>query len=433
MLPSFVRARALLALLPLLAAAACTDDTPTLAGDPFFPGGGRPVTLEVIVPAAQFLTPGGVFQGYETGRTFPDVVVANQYQGVLNAHAIQDYNVPDSLTYSQNGATKTDTAYSIRSARLVVAVDSLGSLQGAATTLQAYRIAQAYDSVSATWTLAVDSGAVHTPWAQPGGTRGALLGSGSYVRATSDTVVVPIDTAAARRLRPDSASGLLLATAQAGTRLQLASTVLRLDLKPSNADRDTTITINVAPTANFFIFTPEPALPAGSFSAGGVLAARTLFGLNFDQPLPGCAAPATCPTVRLKDVDLNRVSLLLKPQASPAGFDPLRPVALTLWTVTEPELGRRAPLGHLAIDPQVAGNAGSQFTTYTPGDTLVEVPLTLQAQDAVNRDTLQLNFALLGQTPPVGGFTGRTFGLARFDPLPRLRFVYTLQTRPVLP
>lgn len=433
MTSGFVRARALLALFPLLAAAACKDETPTLTGDPYFPGGSRPVTLEVILPAAQFLSPAGVFQGYESGRTFEDVVVANQYQGVLNAHAIQDYNVPDTLTYSQGGTTRNDAAFSIRSARLIVLVDSLGSLQNTATTLQAYRVAQAFDSVTATWTVAVDSGSVHTPWTQPGGTRGALLGSGAYVRTVSDTVVVPIDTAAARAMLPDSASGIILATQQAGTRLQITQTVLRLDLKPSNADRDTTITINVQPTANFFLFDPQPALPAGSFAAGGVLAARTLFGIDFDQPLPGCAAPATCAPVTLKDVDLNRVSLLLKPLPSPAGFDPLRPVNLTLWTVTEPALGRRAPLGHLALDPQVPGSAASQFATFTPGDTLVELPLTLQAHNAVTADSLRLDFALLGETPPAGTFAARTFGMARFDAQPRLRFVYTLHTRPVLP
>lgn len=433
MIPGFVRARALLALLPLLAAAACTDETPTLAGDPFFPGGSRPVTLEVIVPAAQFLAPAGVFQGYESGRSFEDVVVANQYQGVLNAHAIQDYDVPDTLTYSQGGTTRTDTAYSIRAARLIVLVDSLGSLQGTPTTLQAYRVAQGFDSLTATWTLAVDSAATQTAWTEPGGTRGALLGSAAYVRSVSDTVVVPIDTAAARAMRPDSASGIILATQQAGTRLQVVQTVLRLDLKPSNADRDTTITINVQPTANFFLFDPQPTLPAGSFAAGGVLAARTLFGIDFDQPLPGCAAPATCAPVSIKDVDLNRVSLLLTPLASPAGFDPLEPVNLTMWTVAEPALGQHAPLGHLALDPQVSGSAATQFAVFAPGDTLVELPLTLQAQNAVTADSLRFDFALLGETPPGSTLAARTFGMARFDAQPRLRFVYTLHTRPVLP
>jgi len=429
-----VRARAALALLPVLAAAACTDETPTLTGDEYFPGGSRPVTLEVIVPATQFLHQLGIYQGYESRRTLGQLIVANQYQGVLSANVLQDYDVPDTLSYSQGGTTRTDPAYSIRSARLVVAVDSFGTYQGVPATLQAYRVAQAYDSTTASWTMAVNNDSVHTAWTQPGGTRGALLGSAAYVRATSDTVVIPLDTATARLFRPDSASGLILAAQQAGTRLQLASAVLRLDVKPSNAERDTTITINISPTGSFFVYTPtDPPLPAGALMAGGVAAARTLFSLDFDQDLPGCQPPTTCAAVRLKDVNLNRVSLLLKPVAPPAGFDALRPVPLTLWTVTEPELGQRAPLGHLAVDPQTSGVASSQYITYLPGDTLVELPLTLQALDAVRRDTLKLNLALLGETPPVGTGTVRTFGVARFDPQPRLRFVYTLHTRPELP
>src|SRR4051812_5220613 len=94
-----LRARAVLALLPLLAAAACKDETPTLSGDAFFPGGSRPVTLEAVTPASQFLATLGAFSGYESSHTFPELVVANQYQGVLNAHALQRYDFPDSLNY----------------------------------------------------------------------------------------------------------------------------------------------------------------------------------------------------------------------------------------------------------------------------------------------------------------------------------------------
>ena len=59
------RRGALLALLALLPAAACKDQTPTLTGDPFFPGGSRAVTLESILPASQFLTTIGSFSGFE--------------------------------------------------------------------------------------------------------------------------------------------------------------------------------------------------------------------------------------------------------------------------------------------------------------------------------------------------------------------------------
>jgi opacity protein-like surface antigen len=435
MLPRFVRARAALALVPILAAAACKDQTPTLSGDESFPGGSRPVTLELIVPAAQFMQPVGVFQGFESAATFDALVVANQYQGVTSAHVLQRYNIPDTLSYSQDGSSRTDTAFSIRNARFVIAVDSTASLHTGTTTLRANRLAQHFDASTVTWDVAVDTAGEHTPWTVPGGTPGALLGTGTYNHAVNDTIVVPIDSAAARGMLPDTAAGVLFTTAEANTRLQLSKMVLRVDLKPSNAVRDTTITIEVSADPGRFVFTPDPPLaPVGTaWSAGGILAARTLFTVNLDQPLPGCKPPQTCAAVRLKDVELNRVSLLLRPVASPTGFDLLEPAPITLWTVDNPELGGRAPLGHLAIDPDSTGLSGSQFATYTPGDTLVELKLTGQTLDAVNRDTLQLSFALLGETPPVGGVTGRTFGVPRFDPLPRLRFVYTLHTRPELP
>lgn len=428
-----LRARAVLALLPLLAAAACKDETPTLSGDEFFPGGSRPVTLEAIIPASQFLAALGAFSGYESAHTFPELVVANQYQGVLNAHALQRYDFPDTLNFSQDGASKSDPNYGVRGGRLVITVDSLGSRLTGTTTVQAFELAQAYDPVTASWELAIDSGGVHTAWTQPGGTTGPLLGQGTYAHAAGDSVVISIDSASLARIRPNGFPGVLLAVSN-GARLQISSSVLRLQARPTNAARDTTIAVDVPFSAGVFVFTPQPPTPAGSWLAGGVNAARTLFSVDLDQPLPGCAPPATCAALRLKDVELNRVSLLLKPVAPVAGFDPLQPVSLTLWTVDEPELGRRAPLGHLALDGVIAGGQlVNQFVNQLPADTLVELPLTLTTLSAIQKDSLQLSFALLGQTPPSGGFAGRSFGMVRFDPLPRLRVVYTLPTRPQLP
>jgi hypothetical protein len=423
------RARAILALLPLLAAAACKDSTPTLSGDEFFPGGGRPVTLEAVIPASQYLQTIGAFSGYENGHTFPEQLVANQYQGVLNAHALDRFNFPDSLVYSQDGNSRSDTLYGVRSARLVLTIDTLGSALGGATTIRAYELTQRYNAPTATWDSASNTDSTKVLWTQPGGTTGALLGQGTYTHAAGDSVVIALDSATVARIRPDSFPGVLLAV-NTGARLQIASTVLRLRTRPSNAVRDTTIALDVNPVDQAFVFTPQPPTPAGSWLAGGVNAARTLFSVNLDQPLPGCAAPATCPTVRLKDVQLNRVSLLLKPLAPPAGFDPLRPVTLTLWTVDEPELGRRAPLKQLAIDADIANNS---FINQLVADTVVEVPITLLARQRARLDSLQLSFALLGQTPPSAGSSFRTFGLSRFDALPRLRIVYTLPTRPQLP
>jgi hypothetical protein len=50
----------------------------------------------------------------------------------------------------------------------------------------------------------------------------------------------------------------------------------------------------------------------------------------------------------------------------------------------------------------------------------------------VQSDTLQVNFALLGEVAG-GAASLRTFGLGRYEPTPRLRIVYTLPIRPNLP
>jgi hypothetical protein len=374
----------------------------------------------------------GSFTGYETPSTFPGQVVANLYGGALSAHPLQRYAIPKTVDFSVNGVSITDSLYTITAARLVVVVDSLGS-RTVATTLQAYPVTQAYDGATASWTLAVDSGAVHTPWTQPGGTRGPLLSSALYTPHTAgDTVLLPVDTARLRALRPDSVP-LLLATAEAGTRLQLASTRLRLTLKPSNAGRDTTLTVDVSPTSNTFIFNPQPPSAGGTFQAGGILADRTLFKVNLDQQLPGCApADQPCPTVSLREVRLNRVSLLLKPLPVPLGFDPLRSLPLELYLVQEPELGRRAPLVPSRI---TLGSALDSLRVFqAPSDTVVELPITLQAvlQTQTAGDSLKVSFALLGEVTGTGASL-RTFGLGRYEPTPRLRIVYTLPTRPSLP
>ena len=424
------RARAALALLALLPAAACKDRNPTLTGDPFFPGGSRPVTLEAIIPASQYLQALGNFTGYEQPRTFSAQVVANQFGGALSAHPLQRYIVPKTIDYSVSGNSLSDSLYVIQSARLVVVVDTLGSAV-APTTLQAYPIAQAYDWTSATWTLAVDTGSVHTPWTQPGGTKGPLLSSATWTpHAAGDTVLLPVDTARLRTLRVDSVP-LLLATAEPNTRLQLGTTLLRLTVKPSNAGKDTTFNVDVTPTRNTFIFTPQPPDAAGFFQAGGILADRTLFSVNLDQPLPGCApAEQPCAPVRMKDVRLNRVALVLKPVPVPLGFAALRDLPLELWLVKEPELGRRAPLvpSQVTLGPAL----DSLHVFQSPADTVVELPITKQTALQVLSDSLQLNFALIGELSG-GSTTSRTFGLGRYEPTPRLRVVYTLPSRPTLP
>jgi hypothetical protein len=429
----FARRRAALALLALAGAAACKDASPTLTGDQSFPGGSRPVTLEAFIPASQYLTTLGRYTGFETAKTFEELVVANQYQGSLSAHALERYEVPRIVSYSQNGSSVDDSLYTVLSARVVAVVDTLGSSFTTPATVQLYPLTQPFDWQTATWTLAMDSTGNQVPWTQPGGTKGTLYSFAAYTpHAAGDSVYLPVDTARIPKTRPDTFP-VLLQTAEAGTRLQIAGTVLRLTVKPSNATRDTTLTVDVKPFERTFVFTPPPPSAGTFWQAGGIFADRTIFSINFDQTLPGCApADQPCPAVSIRDVQLNRVAIELRPRAVPLGYDALAPVPLEVWIVKEPELGARAPLvpGRETNGPVLDSLRVSQL----PGDTVVELPLTNQTALQVSQDSLTGTFALVGEATTSGSaFTHRTFGLARFDPDPRLRIVYTLPVRPRLP
>lgn len=424
-------ARAVLALLAAGVIAACKDQTPTVSGDQFFPGGSRPVTLETIIPASQFLQAIGSFTGYEGTPTFTESVVANQYQGTLNAHGLARFPVPGTVSFSQGGVSIDDSLFTITQAQLLVVIDTLGS-RAAPTTLQAYRLLQTYEPITTTWTVASDTGGVLTPWTQPGGTRGPLVASATWTpHAAGDSLSLPVDTAQLRQIRADSVP-LLFATAEAGTRVVLKSSLLRLTVHPSNATRDTTFTVDVNPVGRTFVFDPQPPAAGGFFQAGGIAGDRTLFTLNLNQQLPGCApAQGPCPTVSIRDVRLNRVSLLLRPRVVPGGFDPLEAVPLELWVVNEPQLGRLAPL----VPGRTTGGPilDSLRVSVLPTDTVVELPITNQTAQMAASDTLTGSFALIGEATGAAGTSTRTFGLERFDPQPRLRVVYTLPTRPTLP
>jgi hypothetical protein len=427
----FARSRALF-LIPLLAAtAACQDESPTLSGDDLFPGGGRPTTLEVIVPAAEFLETLGVYTGFGDRTTFGFQIAANQYEGVLDANTLVRFDFPRRVEYSQDGTSRVDSTFAVRSARLTVLVDSGGTSAGS-STLQVYRLAQPFDAATVTWTLAADTGA-GVPWRQPGGTRGPLAGTAVYNPATAgDTVLFQLDSLGAAGLRSDSANGALIRVAETNRRVQLRGVSLTLRVRPSNAVRDTTLEVPVPAEALTFVFTPQPpAAVPGTFQAGGVGASRTVFGVDLDRTVPGCPPPETCAPVPLSEVLLNRVSLLLKPQASPAGFTPLGRVPFTLFTVPEPELGRRAPLGPPANDPLPSSGP---VVIAEAGDTLVEIPFTGYARAVLASDSLPTTFALLGELPPqAAGASPRNFGVSVFDAAPRLRIVYTLPIRPRLP
>jgi hypothetical protein len=445
--------RSLLLAALVLGSAACDDESPTLSSDPLFPGGAPPVTREVIFPAGSAFRTLGTFTGFTSasGASAGFRLVANRFAGELSATTLIRTSgaFPRELRYTQDNQNRTDTLFRVVSGTLVLRVDSAASSEQA--TLRVFRLGQSFDPATATYELASDTGGVKTPFQQPGGTRGPLLASAEYrVQDAGDSVVVSLDSAGVNALRDTTGFGILLDALEANRRIQInAAPVLRVRFRPSNAARDTVIenTLDLAGQPSTFVFTPEPPVPAGVLVAGGVRSTRTLFSLELPDSLPRCAPPqAACGRVALRDVRLNRVALVLRRAPVPAAFAPQDSTLVSLFSVAEPELGRRAPLGTAILDPNErvsavtgGGLQAQRAAVFAPSDTTVELALTGYATALAAGDTLPTSFALLGG-PGVGVTAQRGgirlydyFAVATFLPEPRLRIVYTLPVRSELP
>ncbi|HEX6373799.1 MAG TPA: hypothetical protein VF006_33030 [Longimicrobium sp.] len=404
--------------------AACSDEVPTFSGTDPFPPGSIATTREIILPAARFFQVLGSFNGYSDAADAPYVAVANQYGGELNAHALARFRgFPRSVTYVRNGATRTDSAFTFVESRLVLSVDSLATA-GRPFTVQVWEAAQRWDPETATWALAVDSAGSRVPWTEAGGTRGTLLGQGTYPVTGGDSLVVTLSAAAMRRLADTLSHGVVLTVADPGARVEFADLLLRVAVKPDSALPDTTIIFTAGTGAErTTVYTPEqPDAPAGIIGVGGIRSARTLLQLNLEQTVPGCPATETCAEVPLSQVQLNQVAILLRPTAVPRGFGALNDVPLALRLVVEPELGRVAPLGQTSLDQDVV---------FESGDTVVALPVTSLTNTLIANDSLPRTFALVSELPGVD--SPPSFGVLFLDPDARLRIVYTLPARRPLP
>lgn len=402
--------------------AACADEVPTLPGDAF-PDGAVPVTLEVLLPASEFIERLGTFTGYTDASDAPYLVVANQYQGTLDAHGLTGFlGFPRDITYLDDGVETRDSAFHYGDSELVLRVDTTG-VSETPFTVQVWEATQDWHGNSATWEIAVDSGAVTIPWQEPGGTRGALLGQATFAGGT-DTLRVMLPASAVEALADTTIQGVVLTVAEADRRVLFTDVFLRAAAVPDSADPDTVVISTVQGVRDrVFVYTPEtPAPGPDEWAVGGIRGARTLVRLDPAQPVPACAVPQACGTVPLTQVNLNRVSLVLQPVPVPGGFGPLEPVPVSLRAVTEPELGRAAPLGPAISD-------GRAFLAR--GDTLLELGITGLAASVAANDSLPTTFMLLSEIPGIA--VPPTFGVAFFRGEPRLRIVYTLPARRRLP
>jgi hypothetical protein len=425
-----------------LPAVACTDDSPTATGGDLFPGN-LPSTFQVVLPADSFFQQLGTFSGFTSAGDVGYQIVANRFDGVLQANTLVMLAAfPTSFNYTQGGTSRSDTLATLGAGSLVARVDTAASTSAGPIQLQLWEVGQAWDPATVSWTMAVDTAGGRVRWTQPGGSRAALLSSVSLAagaRPAGDSVAFALDSLTVQRIARPGFPGLLITATGAQGRVQLRGGYqLRTGAHPRSASPDTVLAVNVSAAATSFIFDPDqPSPPAGVLQVGGIRSARTLLRVDLPRTLPVCRG-GTCSRVATRDVTLNEVSLLFTPTAVPGGFRPVGPVPTALRRVAEPELGRRAPLGQV-VNEIVAVNPATRSPVYggasfAPSDSVLAVPLTSFATTLVASDTTRFSLALLSDPGTLSGAGGSlSFGAAWFTPAPRLRIVYTLPARPALP
>ena len=419
--------RAALAGLTLLGVAGCENQVPTATGSGGFPAALIPTTIELTLSGDRFVVDADVYTGYVEPRSASYLLVANRFDGALDAHALARFRgFPDSVSYVSGTAARTDRNFAYTGARVITRVDSLSSAPRVPVTLQLWSVSQPWDTATVTWERAVDRPGEVVPWQVPGGTRESLLAEATWTpRSTTapDTVIWNVDSLAVRRLARGEIAGLLVRSAHQDSRLELSPLTLETSIRPEGR-QDTTLVRTIGPSTQTFVLTPGQPEAEGVLTVGGVTGDRTVLRLDLSAQVPTCPPPATgpgCRTVPLREVTLDRVSLLLDPLPVPWGYRPVAPTLIHVRRVLEPELGRLAPLGEILASDTITAAA------FLPGATEdLSLLMTGPVQQATASESPTLAVAVMA--PFLGDF-----GYPWFAASPRLRIIYTVPNRPQLP
>jgi hypothetical protein len=420
--------RALALVLGFAVAAGCRDELPTLTGPDRFPAALLPATIELVLPAGEFLSGATVFDAFTRPSELGFLLAADGFDGALAARSLARLTAfPDTVIFIADGTTRTETSFEYQGGRMLATVDTLASSAAGPVTLRLWTLTQEWDAATATWTAAVDRPESRIAWGSPGGAVGAPLATATWI--PGDTAAInlawALDAAAVRQMAAPGFPGVVVTAEAPGARVQLSRLALEAEIRPESQP-DTTLIRYVSGGPQTFIYTPAPPSGDAAFRIGGVGSARTVFRLDLSRGVPGCVDPAQtpdCPRLPLAEVTLNRATLLLDPLPVAQGFRPLARAQLTARRVVEPELGRLAPLANL-----VALDSISPAAFQAPGAGPVPIDLTGSLNFLAGGQQAQVTTVAL-LVEPEGG----TFGTLWFGGAPRLRLLYTLPLRPRLP
>ncbi len=402
----------------LTTATGCSDRLPTIVDSGRFPPGLEPVTIEYVLGTSEFLTSAFALRGDTDIFDSSDLVIANQFDGVLDAHVLAEFaTFPDTVVVpgSDEGAFQWVDA-EIRT----VVLDSVTSAPAANFYL--WMVTQAWDS-TATWTHASTS-PTNVPWQEPGGTRGELLAVAGWERsdttAAGDSLVWVLGPGSVEMIAAVENPSFLVTVEDPNVRTQIRPLTIQLSLVPVAAP-DSVQTRNVAPVHQAFIISEGPPPLPDLLSAGGITSDRSLLQMMLPDMFPGCPDDS-CPMVAATDIVLNRVDLVVDPAPVTGGFRPLGPYTVLARQLFEPELGVQAPLGPVVSAALIPPDR------FAPGGSVpVSFIITGPVSQALASGDLDFGLALSVE-PRASQFSYAWFSLS-----PRLRFIYTLRQTPELP
>lgn len=420
--------------LGLLAAgvvAGCGDEAPTGVGAELLDEGLR--TVRVVLDAPAFLQGDTTYDQIAELNNVSYAIVANAFEGELDAHALFRVVRPFEVTYEDaDGATQTDSLAAIRGGTVTLVLDSLPDAVGP-IELAVMDLTEDWDRRSVSWDLRYDTAGVSAAWTEPGGTAGAVLGTATW--SEGDTLEIPIDSVAATVWHDTIGAfeGGMIRLSTPGERLRIQSMSFAFDVVPTGTD---TVLEAGRAMQMVSVASPDSAPTDDVLRVGGVPIWRSMLHFqSFEELLVPCEQGPTSCTVPLSEVTVNAANLLLRTRP-PGARRPERPMRVEGRAVLEAPgvplirspLSR--PLGRLDEPLDVTA-----FSDPEPVE--VRIPITgyVQRNAALPEDDDEIELLWLALT--LAG-EGSVFGYGEFGSVsstvpPQLELVVTIPVEKVNP
>ena len=369
----------------VMSASACTEESPTSIGESVLPG--APVTLQIEIPWEEFGSNLQVLGGYGHPSGLGTGVLANDYEGVLNARSLVRFGAyPSSASVRDTtGTTVTDTDLTFVSGRVVARFRRVASSVSTPVDVAMGFMDEPWHRRSASWSLAVDTIGNQVAWSQAGGGTVTPLDTVTWDPSSGgDSIAFTLDSAQVSAWEDDDARelGARLDLVTPGHRVHVSSVALTLTARPS-VNPDTLIDVPAQQTELTFIYDPVPAPPADGIRVGGAPSWRTVFDVTVPTQLTGppelCDAVG-CP-VTLDAGEISYAGLVLTTRAPEAAFQPLDTLGLDARPVLDRDALPKAPLGGPLVGGSGRPMPGVLFSDQVGSQ--VEIPVTGLVRDLI--------------------------------------------------